>query len=111
MFIGGEWKESSTTTAVINPSTEESIADVAVASADDVNAAVNAAKAAQRDWGRRPAVERGDFLRRWADLIDRGREKLARTITQEEGKPPVARRCSRRLAAGDPVGDPSVDRR
>ena len=87
MFIGGEWKESSTTTAVINPSTEESIADVAVASADDVNAAVNAAKAAQRDWGRRPAVERGDFLRRWADLIDRGREKLARTITQEEGKP------------------------
>ena len=87
MFIGGEWKESSATTAVINPSTEESIASVAIASIDDVSAAVNAAKVAQRDWGRRPAVERGDFLRRWADLIDRDREKLARTITREEGKP------------------------
>ena len=87
MYIGGKWKEGQTTIPVLNPATEESIASVAVATSEDVDDAVQAAKDAQQQWARRPAVERGDLLRRWAELVDRDREKLARTITLEEGKP------------------------
>jgi lactaldehyde dehydrogenase / glycolaldehyde dehydrogenase len=32
-------------------------------------------------------VERGNFLKRWADLIERDRERLARVVSEEEGKP------------------------
>ncbi len=87
MFIGGNWVAGSTTIPVTNPASEETIAEVAVASDEQVHLAVQAARAAQRDWSRRTAVERGAFLRRWADLVEREREALAKTITSEEGKP------------------------
>jgi len=87
MYIGGQWSESATTTSIINPATEECIATVSVASCEDVDTAVKSAQRAQREWAKRPATERGDYLRKWAMLIDRDREKIARTITLEEGKP------------------------
>ncbi len=87
MFIDGQWVSGREVTPILNPANEEVIAEVPVATAEQVGQAVQAAKKAQRDWSRRTAVERGGLLRRWADLIDRDRESLARTITSEEGKP------------------------
>ncbi|HMP05193.1 MAG TPA: aldehyde dehydrogenase family protein, partial [Lacipirellulaceae bacterium] len=87
MYVDGRWVNAAETCGVENPATGEIIGEVPVASAPDVSQAVVAAQRAQREWGRRPAVERGAILRRWADLVDRDRELLAATITAEEGKP------------------------
>lgn len=87
MLIGGEWVTGDESLDVINPATEEPIASVSVASDKMVSAAVEAAAGAWRAWSRRPAVERGRLLRNWADLVERDRESLAKTISGEVGKP------------------------
>lgn len=87
LFVNGQWTEGSSKMPVQNPANEETIAEVAVASEAEVNQALATARQAQREWGRRTGVERGNFLRRLADLVDRDRERLARVISNEEGKP------------------------
>lgn len=89
LFINGEWKPASNggTTDIVSPATGEKIATVATGSADDVEAAVKAAKAAFPGWSARTASERADFLYKLNSLIERDSEKLARTITSEMGKP------------------------
>lgn len=72
---------------VYNPATEETIANVAVATEEQVRDALQGAARAQREWARLTGVQQGNFLRRWADLIDRDRDRLARVISQEQGKP------------------------
>ncbi len=87
LFLNGRWVEGSSKMPVQNPANEETIAEVAVASEAEVNQALETAREAQREWGRRTGVERGNFLRRLADLVERDRERLARVISNEEGKP------------------------
>ena len=87
MLINGAWVTTGQTAPVHSPATEEIIATVPVADDAAVAAALDAARAAQRDWGRRTGVERGRILRTWADLVDRDRDRLARILSQEEGKP------------------------
>jgi len=87
MLINGEWVTTKRTMPVLSPATEETIATVPVADEKAIGAALKAAKEAQRDWGRRTGVERGSVLRRWADLVDQNRDRLARILSQEEGKP------------------------
>ncbi len=78
MLINGESVMTKATAPVLSPATEEILATVPIAGEPEIAAALNAAKEAQRDWGRRTGVERGDILRKWADLIDRNRDRLAR---------------------------------
>lgn len=87
-FIGGEWKEASskTTFETYNPATEELIAPVVKSAADDVNAAVEAAKTAYKTWRLTPAPRRGEILFRVAQLLTERKEDLARLMTQEMGK-------------------------
>jgi lactaldehyde dehydrogenase/glycolaldehyde dehydrogenase len=86
-YIGGKWVVGNEMMPVINPATEETIATVPVATAEQVQQALEAAQTAQKDWARRTGVERGNLLRKWADLVDRDQERLARRLTQEQGKP------------------------
>lgn len=72
---------------VTNPSTGQPICTVPESSASDVNAALAAATAAQRDWARRPAIERAKVLREIAGKIRQSAEPIARIITEEQGKP------------------------
>src|SRR5208337_2879141 len=73
MFINGEWvaSKSAKTFPVYDPSTEEIIAQVPDASAEDVNRAVAAAKAAfeEGSWATTTAQERGRVLFRLADKV------------------------------------------
>jgi lactaldehyde dehydrogenase / glycolaldehyde dehydrogenase len=87
MLINGEWVTTKRTMPVLSPATEETIATVPIADEEAIGAALQAAKEAQRDWGRRTGVERGGVLRRWADLVDQNRDRLARILSREEGKP------------------------
>jgi len=72
----------------INPANEQKLAEIALAGAADVDAAYQAAHAAQRDvWGKLPGRERAKFLYRIARLLqDRARE-FAVAETMDGGKP------------------------
>ncbi|GAB3597648.1 gamma-aminobutyraldehyde dehydrogenase [Angustibacter peucedani] len=73
--------------AVVDPSTGEDVEQVALAGVADVDAAVAAATAAQRDWGRATPAERSAVMHRWALELDAVAEELAQTETRQTGKP------------------------
>ncbi|SRR5581483_3326171 len=87
MYVNGKWVKDRASMPVYNPATEEIIAHVPVASAEDAQAALDSARRAQPGWSRLTGVERGNILRRWADLVEAHRERLARLLSQEQGKP------------------------
>jgi acyl-CoA reductase-like NAD-dependent aldehyde dehydrogenase len=85
-FIGGQWVESGETFESLNPATEAVVAPIAKATAEQVGAAVQAAKAAYRGWRLTPAPRRGEVLYAVAQLLTERKEALARLMTQEMGK-------------------------
>jgi len=72
---------------VENPYTTETIAEPQAASAEQVDAAVAAAREAWPAWGRTTAGERCELLHEVARRLRDGAEELARTMTAEGGKP------------------------
>ena len=88
-YINGQWTASTGKDFidVENPATEEIIARVPNGTADDAERALEAAKAAQPAWEALPPIERGHLLRRLAQLILENRERLARIVVAEQGKP------------------------
>jgi len=88
MFIDGEFRDSVSgeTVAVENPATEEVVYTVPKGNAEDAKLALESAQAAQTEWAALPAVERGNYLIRLAELIKENREELARILTAEQGK-------------------------
>ncbi|KAL8008933.1 putative aldehyde dehydrogenase domain, aldehyde/histidinol dehydrogenase [Plasmopara halstedii] len=90
LFINNKFVPSSTgaTFDTINPATEEIIASVAEATAEDVDAAVAAARTAFNGaWRTIDAAERGRLLFRLADLIEQNGEELADLEALDAGKP------------------------
>ena len=88
-YIGGRWCDSDTgaTLEVNNPATGEILDTVPMMGANETRRAIEAAKNAFVDWGRRPAKERSILLRRWYDLIMANVEDLGALMTAEQGKP------------------------
>jgi betaine-aldehyde dehydrogenase len=74
---------------VENPYTEKALASVALPSADQVDAALAAARECARDWARTPAIERGEMLHEVAARLRARTDELARVMTLEGGKPLV----------------------
>ena len=90
LLINNQWRESSSgkTMDVVNPATEEVIAQVASAGKDDVDAAVAAARAALNGpWGAMSARERGRLVSRLADRLLERVDEIARLETLHNGKP------------------------
>lgn len=87
-FIGGHWipAESGETFLSYNPATEAVLAAAPKSTAVDVEKAVQAAKAAYKQWRLTPAPRRGEILYRVAHLLTERKEELARLMTQEMGK-------------------------
>ncbi len=87
-LIGGEWTESTSTEVidVINPATGAPIAAVPLATDDELNSAVQAAKDAFPAWRATPAVDRARPLFKLHTLLRDNFEDLARTVTEENGK-------------------------
>jgi aldehyde dehydrogenase (NAD+) len=72
----------------LNPATEEVIARVAEADADDVDAAVRSSRAAfEGDWGRMRPAERGGLLLKLADAIRGAQDELVMLESLDSGKP------------------------
>ena len=89
LLIAGAWRdaEHGVTYSVEDPGTQEEVARVADATAEDAAAAVQAASAAFDAWRRTSAYERSRLLRRWFELVEADRENIRRLMTIENGKP------------------------
>jgi aldehyde dehydrogenase (NAD+) len=71
----------------IDPATEEPMAQVALGSKADVEAAVKAARAALKVWGGMRAADRGRILYRAAALLEEHSEELVQIESRDAGKP------------------------
>jgi betaine-aldehyde dehydrogenase len=90
LLIGGE-QVAGTGEAlpVENPATEETLADVALPSGEQVDAAIAAAREAAREWGATPAIERAELLHEVAARLRARTDEVGRVMTLEGGKPLV----------------------
>ena len=89
MFIDGDWADagSGATAGVINPATEEEIAQVPKGDASDVDRAVAAARAAFDTWSQSTPQDRSKALYAFADAIENDAETLSSLEQQNVGKP------------------------
>ncbi|MFD7227164.1 aldehyde dehydrogenase family protein [Streptomyces sp. NPDC059881] len=90
MYIGGTWRPAATadTIAVVNPADEQVIAHVPAGTADDVDAAVRAARAAFPGWAATPPADRAARLAALRDVLAARQGEIAETVTAELGAPP-----------------------
>ena len=86
--IGGQWKNSTATEflKVVNPATNELLAEVPASPEREAADAVEAAAAAFPEWRRTPPEERIQYLFKLKQLLEEHLEELARLITLENGK-------------------------
>jgi succinate-semialdehyde dehydrogenase/glutarate-semialdehyde dehydrogenase len=101
LHIDGEWIEAGDrrTHTVINPATGQAIGDLPLASAADLDRALEAAERGYRKWRATPAEERGQVMKRAANLIRERSDRIARIATQEEGKTLGETRIEAQVAA------------
>ncbi|MER7110346.1 aldehyde dehydrogenase family protein [Streptomyces sp. NPDC000229] len=102
MYIDGAWRPAAgtDTIAVVNPADEQVIAHVPAGTAEDVDAAVRAARAAFPAWAATPPAERAARLAALRDALAARQEEIAETVTAELGAP---RQLAQQVHAGLPV--------
>ncbi len=88
VFIGGEWLDTTESYETISPSSEEVLANVAQGSAEDVDKAVGAARAAfSNGWSSLPGSERAKYLFRIARILQERSREFAVLESLNGGKP------------------------
>ncbi|MFI6684630.1 aldehyde dehydrogenase family protein [Streptomyces sp. NPDC050485] len=89
MYIGGEWRPAAgqDAIAVVNPADEQVIGHVPAGTAEDVDAAVRAARAALPAWAATPPAERAAKLTALRDRLAARKDEIAATISAELGAP------------------------
>lgn len=89
MYIGGAWRPAAgtDTIAVVNPVDEQVIAHVPAGTAEDVDAAVRAARAALPGWAATPPAERAALIGALRDVLVARKDEIAETVTAELGSP------------------------
>ncbi len=86
-YINGEWVESKGKTVdVVNPANCKTIGKVPISTKEELNTAVEAAKAAFHDWRRTTPLARTRCLFRLKELLEENFEEVSRIQTQEHGK-------------------------
>ncbi|MGA8766344.1 MAG: aldehyde dehydrogenase family protein, partial [Candidatus Acidiferrales bacterium] len=88
-YINGEWVECRSGKAIENrnpANTEELVGMFPASGAEDVNAAVDAAKAAYKKWRLTPAPKRAEILFHAAEILVARKEDYSREMTREMGK-------------------------
>ncbi|MEJ1161720.1 aldehyde dehydrogenase [Prosthecomicrobium sp. N25] len=87
-FIGGRFRPTTggDVIPVLNPARDTVISEIPDSSADAVAQAVAAAKRAQPAWEKLPAIQRAKYLRQISAKIRANAAKIARVISEEQGK-------------------------
>ncbi len=100
LLIGGEWVDGAEGTfGVEDPSTGETIAEVADAGPEDALRALAAADGVQAEWAAHPPRERSEILRRAFESMVERSDELALVMTLEMGKPVVESQAEVKYAA------------
>ena len=88
LLIGGQWVESKTTVwrDVVNPATQDVLARVPFATADELDAAVASAQAAFKTWRKTSIGVRARIFLKYQQLIREHMKELAAILTSEQGK-------------------------
>ena len=88
LFIDGEFVESrgDHTLPVTNPATQQLLANVTFATADEIERAVASAKKAFVSWRETPVAERARLMMRYQALLKEHHERLAELLAQDTGK-------------------------
>src|ERR1700761_7739156 len=86
LFIGGEWTKGGASFPVLDPATEEPLAEVADGTVGDALDAVSAAQAALPGWAATPPRQRAEVLRKAFELMTARSEQFARLMSAENGK-------------------------
>lgn len=99
LYIDGERRESESEASipVTNPTTEQEIEAVPVATETEVDEAFDAAASAQQEWRLVPADDRGEYVAEIAQAIENYADELAALLVDEVGKP---RRAASEEVAG-----------
>lgn len=86
--VNNEWKETASGQymPVMNPSTGEVMAEAPCCTAEEVQAAVEAADAAYREWSALPVVSRTQLMFRFRALVEAHLDELSRMVSTEMGK-------------------------
>ncbi|MBA3388259.1 MAG: aldehyde dehydrogenase family protein, partial [Rubrobacter sp.] len=90
LFVAGEWVGGTTsggTFEVTNPSNGETVAVLPDGGREEMRRAIDAAAAAQPEWAERTAADRAAIMQNAARLMHERKERLARVMTLEQGKP------------------------
>ncbi len=103
LYIDGQWVDprGSGSIEVVNPATEEVIGRIPEGTADDVEAAVTAARRAFEDWSATDLDQRVKYVQSLAEALGARGEEIAETISAEVGMPLG---LSKRIQAGLPAG-------
>jgi succinate-semialdehyde dehydrogenase/glutarate-semialdehyde dehydrogenase len=101
LLIDGEWlgSEGRQTLSVVNPATEETLAQLPMATQADLDRALTAAQRAWPLWRAHAPVVRGRILKKAADLLRSRSEQIAVNATREVGKSIVESRIEVGMAA------------
>ncbi len=89
LYIDGSWRkgEGRDTHKIVNPATGETLAELPMATAADLDEALAAAQLGFEVWRKTDVAERAATLHRIADLIRERAEGIAVLMTTEQGKP------------------------
>ncbi|MDW0109599.1 NAD-dependent succinate-semialdehyde dehydrogenase [Sporosarcina aquimarina] len=88
MIIGkADFGEKLETISVVNPFTQEKLAEVPNGGEKEAVRAVDEAHKAFPEWAALSAYERSELIMKWHELIVRDTDDLAKTMTLEQGKP------------------------
>ena len=89
IYVDGAWVPSTGagTLEVINSSTEEVMGTIPEGTAEDVDKAVAAAKAAFKSWSQTPKEERGKYIQRITEGLGARMAEIAQTVAGEVGMP------------------------
>jgi malonate-semialdehyde dehydrogenase (acetylating)/methylmalonate-semialdehyde dehydrogenase len=87
-WINGEWIEarSQKFTPVINPATQEVLAECPDSNQEDVDLAVKAASGVYMEWRQTPVLSRTRYLMTFRDLLEDSFEDIAELVVKEAGK-------------------------
>jgi acyl-CoA reductase-like NAD-dependent aldehyde dehydrogenase len=87
-FVGGRWQAAGREVPDIDPAHPDRVVAIALhADVETTRRAVQAARGAYPGWRATPSPERGEILRKAADLLDARAAEVAHDLTCEEGKP------------------------
>ncbi len=87
-IIGTEQTSGSrdATTPIFNPATGKQTGELAAGTPEDINAAVDVAKAAFKSWSTTPPAKRARVMFKMREILERRADDVARTISAEHGK-------------------------